>query len=140
LNLPFKHHILICTGPRCGGERGSNRVRQEFRKEFVRQGLPPSVKDTQCICFGLCRYGPNVIVYPEGVVYANVTPRDVAAIVREHLVGGRIVERLLLRRAPAAPGGGEADGGTPGSGDDGTGAGDAGGGGAGDPGPPVSPL
>ena len=109
MNLPFKHHILICTGPRCGGERGSNRVRQEFRKEFVRQGLPPSVKDTQCICFGLCRYGPNVIVYPEGVVYAQVSPRDVATIVREHLVGGRVVERLLLRREPGAPEGGAAE-------------------------------
>jgi len=109
LNLPFKHHILICTGPRCGGERGSNRVRQEFRKEFVRQGLPPSVKDTQCICFGLCRYGPNVIVYPEGVVYAQVAPRDVATIVREHLVGGRVVERLLLRREPGGREGGDAE-------------------------------
>jgi (2Fe-2S) ferredoxin len=110
LNLPFKHHILICTGPRCGGERGSNRVRQEFRKEFVRQGVPPSVKDTQCICFGLCRYGPNVIVYPDGAVYSNVAPRDVATIVREHLVGGRVVERLLLRRDAAAPEGGKAAG------------------------------
>jgi len=104
LNLPFKHHILICTGPRCGGERGSNRVRQEFRKEFVRQALPPSVKDTQCICFGLCRYGPNVIVYPEGVVYSRVSPRDVATIVRDHLVGGRVVERLLLRRESSEAG------------------------------------
>ncbi len=76
-------------------------MRQEFRKEFVRQALPPSVKDTQCICFGLCRYGPNVIVYPEGVVYSRVSPRDVATIVRDHLVGGRVVERLLLRREPS---------------------------------------
>jgi (2Fe-2S) ferredoxin len=105
VNLPFKQHVLICTGPRCGGERNSARIRHEFRKEFVRQALPPSVKETQCICFGLCSYGPNVIIYPDGVVYSGVQPQDVAPIVRQHLVGGRIVERLLFRRreTPAAP-------------------------------------
>jgi len=105
VNLPFKLHILICTGPRCGGERHSERIRQEFRRQFVRQALPASVKDTPCICFGLCSHGPNVIVYPEGVVYSGVRPTDVAEIVREHLLGGRVVERLLLRKA--APSGDE---------------------------------
>jgi len=114
VNLPFKQHILICTGPRCGGERHSERIRQEFRRQFVRQSLPASVKDTPCICFGLCSYGPNVIIYPDGVVYSSVQPQDVAEIVREHLVRGRVVERLLLkkREAPADP----ADGQDPGDG------------------------
>jgi len=114
VNLPFKQHILICTGPRCGGERHSERIRQEFRRQFVRQALPASVKDTPCICFGLCSYGPNVIVYPDGVVYSGVQAQDVAEIVREHLVRGRVVERLLLkkREAPADP----ADGQDPGAG------------------------
>ncbi|MFQ5878096.1 MAG: ferredoxin, partial [Acidobacteriota bacterium] len=103
MNLPFKTHVLICTGPRCGGERNSERVRREFRKELVRQAVLTGVKETQCICFGLCRAGPNVIVYPEGVLYCGVRPADVAEIVREHIRGGRVVERLLFRReAPAA--------------------------------------
>ncbi len=98
MNLPFSRHLLICTGPRCGGERNSARIRQEFRKEFVRQSIPASVKETQCICFGICSYGPNVIVYPDGVVYSGVKPKDVGAIVREHLVGGRLVDRLLFKK------------------------------------------
>jgi (2Fe-2S) ferredoxin len=102
MNLPFSRHLLICTGPRCGGERHSARIRQEFRREFVRQSVPASVKETQCICFGICSYGPNVIVYPDGVVYSGVTPRDVPDIVREHLIGGRVVERLLFRKREPA--------------------------------------
>jgi len=110
VNLPFRQHVLICTGPRCGGERQSERIRQEFRRQFVRQALPASVKDTACICFGLCTYGPNVIIYPDGVVYSGVRPQDVAEIVRDHLVGGRIVERLLFKkREPAAPPPGDPD-------------------------------
>lgn len=98
MNLPFSRHLLICTGPRCGGERNSARIRSEFRKEFVRQNIPTSVKETQCICFGICSYGPNVIIYPDGVVYSGVKPKDVSVIVREHLVGGKIVERLLFKK------------------------------------------
>jgi len=116
VNLPFSKHVLICTGPRCGGERNSARVRQEFRKEFVRQSLPASVKETQCICFGLCTYGPNVIIYPDGVVYSAVKPQDVAEIVREHLIRGRVIQRLLFkkRETPTPPSeepspGGESD-------------------------------
>lgn len=120
MNLPFRQHVLICTGPRCGGERNSHRVRQEFRKEFVRQSLMTGIKETACICFGLCTHGPNVIIYPEGVVYSGVRPQDVAEIVREHLIKGRVIERLLYRRpAPPAPADGapedvgEGPGGTP---------------------------
>ena len=102
MNIPFKLHVLICTGPRCGGERHSERIRQEFRRQFVRQALPASVKDTPCLCFGLCTYGPNVIIYPDGVVYSGVGPQDVAEIVREHLVHGRVVERLLFKKKEAA--------------------------------------
>ena len=106
MNLPFKQHVLICTGPRCGGERHSERIRLEFRRQFVRQSLPASVKDTQCICFGLCSYGPNVIIYPDGVVYSGVKPQDVAEIVRSHLLNGQVVERLLFkkRETPEASG------------------------------------
>jgi (2Fe-2S) ferredoxin len=97
MNLPYRRHILICTGPRCGGERGSARIRQELRREFVRQAIPVTIKDTECLCFGLCSYGPNVIVYPDAVVYSGVRPQDVAEIVRQHLVRGKVVERLLYR-------------------------------------------
>lgn len=108
MNLPFSLHVLICTGPRCGGERHSERIRQEFRRQFVRQAIPATVKDTPCLCFGLCTYGPNVIIYPDGVVYSAVAPQDVAEIVREHLVHGRVVERLLFKKKEPVP-----DGGTP---------------------------
>lgn len=101
MNLPYSRHVLICVGPRCGGERGSVRIRQEFRKEFVRQGIGTTVKDTECLCFGLCTYGPNVIIYPEGVVYSGVKPNDVAEIVRRHVARGQTVDRLLYKKKEA---------------------------------------
>ena len=104
MNLPFKKHVLICTGPRCGDERGSNRIRQEFRREFVRQSMMTGVKETQCICFGLCSVGPNVIIYPDGIVYSGVQAKDVREIVQEHLRGGRVIDRLLYEKKDQPPG------------------------------------
>jgi (2Fe-2S) ferredoxin len=49
-------------------------------------------------CFGPCGLGPNVLVYPDGVLYTGVSKEDVPAIIEEHLLGGTPVQRLL---APA---------------------------------------
>ena len=48
-------------------------------------------------CLDQCAHGPTVVVYPEGVWYSAKTAEDAREIVREHLVGGRPVERLMLK-------------------------------------------
>lgn len=45
-----------------------------------------------------------MIVYPEAVFYSKVRPEDVAEIVSEHLLKGRIVERLVYHEAQAPEG------------------------------------
>jgi (2Fe-2S) ferredoxin len=37
-----------------------------------------------------------VLVYPEGVMYGGVSKEDVTAIIEEHLLGDKPVERLKL--------------------------------------------
>jgi (2Fe-2S) ferredoxin len=37
------------------------------------------------------------VVYPEGVWYGGVTLADVDEIVESHIVGGKPVERLMMR-------------------------------------------
>ncbi|HEV2904175.1 MAG TPA: hypothetical protein VGW32_03960, partial [Pyrinomonadaceae bacterium] len=44
-----------------------------------------------------------VLIYPDGVWYAQVQPKDVSEIIEEHLLNGRVVERLALMRLPCAP-------------------------------------
>lgn len=61
-----------------------------------------SVVLTDCSSVGFCAVGAAVLVYPEGVWYAQVRAEDVPEIVEEHIVNGRIVERLALLKIPAA--------------------------------------
>lgn len=63
------------------------------------RGLQNEIKETQCICFGLCNFGPNVVIYPDAVWYHSITPEDVPEIFEEHLIGGKVVKRLLFKES-----------------------------------------
>nr|WP_245985076.1 (2Fe-2S) ferredoxin domain-containing protein [Biomaibacter acetigenes] len=70
---------------------------ETFQKEIEKRGLSKEVRVVQTGCLGLCELGPNVLIYPEGSYYCRVKAEDVPEIVEEHLVKGRIVERLLYK-------------------------------------------
>jgi (2Fe-2S) ferredoxin len=48
-------------------------------------------------CLDRCELGPTMVVYPDGVWYRYRTGAEVDDILREHVIGGRPVERLMLR-------------------------------------------
>ncbi|MCG0275227.1 MAG: NADH-quinone oxidoreductase subunit NuoF [Thermosediminibacteraceae bacterium] len=92
----YRAHILVCRGTGCTAS-GSEQVFEAFEKEIEKQGLSKEVKVLLTGCLGLCELGPNIIIYPEGTYYCKVKAEDVPEIVEEHLVKGRIVERLLYK-------------------------------------------
>ncbi len=90
----IRSHVLICGGTGCTSS-GSKKIQEAFEKNIEEFGLSEEIKLVQTGCFGLCALGPVVIVYPDGTFYSRVTPEDVKEIVSEHLLKGRIVERLV---------------------------------------------
>jgi len=72
-------------------------LKEALEKEIARVGLDKEVKVIETGCFGFCRFGPNMMVYPEGVFYCQVHEEDVPELVEEHLIKGRVVPRLLYR-------------------------------------------
>jgi len=92
----YRAHVLICGGTGCTSS-GSAKIREEFDKLLKEKGLDNEVKVVQTGCFGLCALGPVVVVYPEGSFYSLVKVEDVKEIVEEHLLKGRIVDRLLYK-------------------------------------------
>ncbi len=92
----IRAHVLICGGTGCTSS-GSKTLQEAFNQSLADFGLTEEIKMVQTGCFGLCALGPIVIVYPDGTFYSRVTPDDVKEIVEEHLLKGRIVERLVYR-------------------------------------------
>ena len=88
--------VLICGGTGCTSS-GSKKLIAEFESQIAKNGLEDEVKIVRTGCFGLCALGPVVIVYPDGTFYSRVQEEDVKDIVEEHLVKGRVVERLAYK-------------------------------------------
>lgn len=90
----IRAHVLICGGTGCTSS-GSKSIQAAFNDALIANGLTEEVKIVQTGCFGLCALGPVVIVHPDGTFYSQVKPEDVEEIVSEHLLKGRVVERLV---------------------------------------------
>ncbi|NLT11511.1 MAG: NADH-quinone oxidoreductase subunit NuoF [Clostridiaceae bacterium] len=97
----YRAHVLVCCGTGCTSSN-SDQIITQFDKLLPENNIEKEVKVVKTGCFGLCAEGPIVVVYPEGVMYYRVDPKDVAEIVSEHLVKGRHVERLMVPH-PASP-------------------------------------
>ncbi|MDX9980666.1 MAG: FAD-dependent oxidoreductase [Lentisphaeria bacterium] len=96
MNTP-RAQILLCAGGSCISS-GTESVRDAFLRELAEQGLGQEVEVISTGCMGMCEIGPMAIVYPEGVFYQKLKPADAAEIVREHLLKGRVVERLFYKK------------------------------------------
>ncbi|MDQ6718168.1 MAG: (2Fe-2S) ferredoxin domain-containing protein [Gemmatimonadota bacterium] len=98
---PYSRHVIVCTGAFCSPERKGRELYALLAALLDREGLlygPSRVKRGETPCLGVCERGPVVVVYPDGVWYAGVTPQLLERIVVEHLKGERIVEEAVFHR------------------------------------------
>jgi (2Fe-2S) ferredoxin len=96
-------HVFLCAQSRPPGhprgscmESGCEAVINEFISELQERNCYEKIAITHTGCIGPCGAGPNVLVYPEGIMYGKVTKEDVKEIFDEHLLGGKPVERLKV--------------------------------------------
>lgn len=98
----YARHVFVCThGEFCPFD-GSAEVHRLLKEQVAARGLKLTVRVNNSGCFNQCGNGPMVVVYPENVWYAGVTPEKARRILEEHIVGGRPVEDLIYR-APQGP-------------------------------------
>lgn len=90
----YRSQVLICGGTGCTSS-GSDKIAKRLQEEIDKNGLTDEVMVVRTGCFGLCALGPIMIVYPEGTFYSMVKEDDIAEIVSEHLLKGRVVTRLV---------------------------------------------
>jgi len=99
----YERHVFFCLNERKSGEDccAQHRAQAGFDrcKQLVRQAQlsgPGQVRVNKAGCLDRCAAGPVAVVYPEGVWYTYVDACDIDDIVNEHLIGGKVVQRLLV--------------------------------------------
>lgn len=99
----YRNHVFFCTnlrddGTQCCGQCGSSGLRDYLKrrtKELCMAGRG-GVRINTAGCLDRCELGPVLVVYPEAIWYAYVDQEDIDEILTEHLIHGRVVERLRL--------------------------------------------
>ncbi len=95
----YDAHVLVCKGGDCK-KRGSKAVRKALKDELREEGMNRDVRVDCVDCLGLCKHGPNLIVYPGGTWYLGVVEYDVPEIVQGHLKNDEPVEHLAAEVRP----------------------------------------
>lgn len=104
-------HVLMCTGPRCtqDGKQAEAMFKVLGQTIDACDGL--RAKRTRSHCFAVCKQGPVMVVYPDGVWYREVDETAIEKIVSQHLAGSQPVEEYVFHRIgtgdcdPASQGG-----------------------------------
>ncbi len=98
----FTHHVFCCTNRRPEGEtrgccasKGAEELR-DYMKARVKELRIPGTRINNAGCLDRCELGPTMVIYPEGVWYRCPSKADIDEVVSEHLMNGRVVERLRL--------------------------------------------
>ncbi|MGX7242594.1 NADH-quinone oxidoreductase subunit NuoF [Enterococcus raffinosus] len=90
----YEKEILVCAGTGCISSKSGEFV-EALKEELAKHELTEKINIVKTGCFGLCAQGPIVIIYPEAVFYHQVQPKHAKKIVSDHLVKGKLVEKLL---------------------------------------------
>ncbi len=99
----YKYHVFFCTNQRedggaCCADHNAQAMRDYAKQRVKALGLngPGQCRINSAGCMDRCSEGPVIAVYPEAVWYTYVDQADIDEIIDEHLVKGRVVERLKI--------------------------------------------
>ncbi len=89
-----KEKIFVCAGGGCIAS-GSMKVKDALISELQKKGLADKMAVVETGCLGPCAVGPVIVIGKDGTFYQNVAADDAVAIVHDHLLGGKIVDKLI---------------------------------------------
>ena len=89
----YRSTVLVSVDPACV-EKGAYELIDALNDELIKQGLIDEVRILETPRLGdPQKFGPDIIVYPEGTHYTNLTYYDVPRLVEEHFIKGRILKQ-----------------------------------------------
>ncbi|MDS4055183.1 (2Fe-2S) ferredoxin domain-containing protein [Accumulibacter sp.] len=99
----FQYHVFFCCNQRGAGETCCNDAGATAAQTYAKDRVAElqlkgagKVRINKAGCMDRCDDGPVVVVYPEGVWYSYIDHEDIEEIIQEHLLHGRVVDRLRI--------------------------------------------
>lgn len=92
-------HVFLCVGPDCCDPVAHAGLWDQLKAESKRLAVP--IMRTKAACLRICKEGPWLVVYPDGIWYGRLTPERLTRILREHIEEGRPVREWVAGEMPA---------------------------------------
>lgn len=99
----YQKHVFFCVNQRKDGEACCNDHNAQAMRDYAKDRINAlnlsgkgKIRINNAGCLDRCNEGPVIVIYPDDVWYTYVDHEDIDEIIEEHLLSGRIVERLRI--------------------------------------------
>jgi (2Fe-2S) ferredoxin len=100
----YEHHVFFCLNQRDPSDRqscancGAHQAQEHAKKRIKQLNLAGQgkVRINKAGCLDRCEEGPVLVIYPQGTWYTYVDTEDIDEIIDEHIVKGKVVDRLKI--------------------------------------------
>ena len=111
MSLLVSHHLLLCSNSTkancCNASEGMaswEKLKNLIKTLDLENPQRPEgvILRSKVDCLRICKDGPILLIWPDGIWYGQVTPERIDVIVREHVLGGNPLHKWIIRRTPLA--------------------------------------
>ncbi len=104
--IKISHHILLCATPTkalcCNsaqGEESWNHLKKLIKELLLEDQNRPQgiVLRSKVDCLRVCRNGPILLIWPDGIWYEKATPERIGIIIKEHIIKGEILKDWVIK-------------------------------------------
>ncbi len=99
----YQHHVFFCINARddgraCCADRGAKEAQEHAKKRMKQLNLngQGKVRLNEAGCLDRGEEGPVMVIYPQATWYTYVDKEDIDEIIDQHLLGGKVVDRLKI--------------------------------------------
>lgn len=91
-------HLFLCAGPDCCDPATGEALWSILKTEVRKLSVP--VLRTKAACFRVCKGGPWLVVYPDGIWYGALDADRLRRILKEHVEGDNPIREWVAAEMP----------------------------------------
>ncbi len=109
MSIKINYHLLLCATPSKGsccdykdGQSSWNQLKKIISELNLDDPTRPEgvVLRSKVDCLRVCKNGPILLTWPDGIWYQKVSPKLIELIIKQHIVGGQPIADFIYQRTP----------------------------------------